>query len=123
MSRLKKELLNVHNRDVYSLILFILFKLRDLPEYSTLSELIYTLDKENFLKLCEYFGGMTVKIPTIDELDVLVKILMLYQYINIDGEKYEYALKLLECDREQLKKVKEDYPKVVSILERYSLIK
>lgn len=121
MKRLKKEILNVKTQDTYSLLLFILFKLRDLPQYATLSELIYILNKDEFLKLCEYFGGMTIEIPTIDDLDNLVNVLMLYQYVNIEKKDYNESLKLLECDREQLKKVKSDYPKVVSILDKYSL--
>ena len=55
--------------DVYSLMLFAMFKLRDIPEYASLSEMVYILDKDSLLKLCEYFGGLTIKIPTIEELE------------------------------------------------------
>ena len=95
MTRLKSEIDTLKNKDIYSLMLFILFKLRDLPEYSTLSELIYILNKDEFLKLCEYFGGLTIKIPTIEELENLVNVLLLYKYINIDNMEQEEAEKLL----------------------------
>ena len=52
-------------------------KIKDLPEYSTLSELAYILDKKSLLKLCEYFGGITMTIPTIEDLENLTKSLLL----------------------------------------------
>lgn len=60
MSRVKKELSNIKELDIYSLILFALFKLRDIPDYLALSELVFLMDKKELLKLCEYFGGMTI---------------------------------------------------------------
>ncbi len=121
MPKLKEEMATLKNQDTYSLMLFVLFKLRDIPEYSTLSELIYVLDKKEFLKLCEYFGGTTIKIPTIDELNSIVNSLVLYQQINIEKRDMESAIKLLDCNRRDLKKVKEDYYKIVDILDKYSL--
>ena len=121
MPKLKEEMATLKNQDTYSLMLFVLFKLRDIPEYSTLSELIYVLDKKEFLKLCEYFGDTTIKIPTIDELNSIVNSLVLYQQINIEKKDMESAIKLLDCNRRDLKKVKEDYYKIVDILDKYSL--
>ena len=62
----KNNLLAFDNTDIYSIILFIIFKIKKLPEYAALSELVYVLDKDSLLKLCEYFGGTTIKIPTIE---------------------------------------------------------
>ena len=121
MTRLKSEIDTLKNQDIYSLMLFILFKLRDLPEYSTLSELIYILNKDEFLKLCEYFGGLTIKIPTIEELENLVNVLLLYKYINIDNIEQEKAEKLLNCNKRELNYIKENYSRVVNILNNYSL--
>lgn len=121
MTRLKSEIDTLKNQDIYSLMLFILFKLRDLPEYSTLSELIYILNKDEFLKLCEYFGGLTIKIPTIDELENLVNVLLLYKYINIDNIEQEKAEKLLNCNKRELNYIKDNYSRVVNILNNYSL--
>lgn len=119
MSRIKEELSTLKEVDIYSLMLFSLFKLREVPEYASLSELVYILDKDSLLKLCEYFGGMTLKIPTIEELESLVYTLVLYQYVNIDGMKYEDAIKLIGHNSSDLKQVKADYRKLCCILERY----
>jgi hypothetical protein len=65
---IKEELNQLRTNDTYSLILFVLYKLRNVPEYSGVSELAYVLDESNFLNLCEYFGGLTITIPTVKEI-------------------------------------------------------
>ena len=116
---IKSELKNLKETDIYSLILFSLFKLRDIPEYSTLSELVYILDKDSLLKLCEYFGGLTLKIPTIEELETIVYSLILYQYVNIEHMEYKKAIELIGHKSSDLRKVKADYNKLCKILENY----
>ena len=75
MYNTKDSLKQLNSSDTYSLILFCLYKIKNNEKYSTLSELAYVLDKDNLLKLCEYFGGLTIKIPTIDEIESLVQAL------------------------------------------------
>lgn len=118
--RIKEELAQLKNTDIYSLMLFALFKLRNIPEYSTLSELMFVLDKDSLLKLCEYFGGITLKIPTIEELESIVYSLILYQYVKIDNIPYDEAIKLIGHESCELRKVKSDYIKLCEILEKYS---
>lgn len=113
---IKQELDKLKMNDTYSLLLFILYRIRGLKEYSTLSELVYVLDRDNLLNLCEYFGGLTIKIPTIDELDSIVDSLLLYQYVNIDGIPYEEAINRIGFDSSRLRQVKRDYKKICEIL-------
>lgn len=120
MGRNQEELLSIKELDIYSLILFALFKLRSIPEYLTLSELVYILDKESLLKLCEYFGGLTLKIPTIQELESILYSLLLYQYVDINKMEYEDAVKLLGKNSSELRKIKSDYTKLKTVLENYS---
>ena len=120
VSRVKNELLNIKELDIYSLILFALFKLRDIPDYLALSELVFLMDKKELLKLCEYFGGMTIQIPTIQELESMVYSLLLYQYINVENMNYEDAIKLIGSESKDLRQIKSDYQKLSTILEQYS---
>lgn len=117
--RIKENLLTLKDMDMWSLIFFALYKLKDIPEYSTISEMAYVLDKDNLLKLCEYFGGLTIKIPTIDELELLVHSLVLYQYVNIDGMDYEKAIEIVGKDSIDLRAVKSGYIKICEILSKY----
>lgn len=119
--KLKQEILKLKQKDIYTLLLFVLFKLRDIPEYSTLSELAYILDKKNLLQLCEYFGGLTIKIPTITELESIVYSLTLYQYINIEGKTMDEAIKLIgKPANVDIAIIKSDYFKIAAIMEEYS---
>lgn len=118
--KIKENLLTFKkDADVWSIVLFALYKIIDVPEYSTISELAYILDKENMLKLCEYFGGLTIKIPTIDEIEEIVSALVIYQHVNIDGMEYEDAVKLLGEKSSNLRNLKSNYIKLCKVLEDY----
>ena len=61
----KNNLNNLKETDVWSFILFALFKMREIPEYTSLSELIYILDalskRENTDKALEQYAEMGKK--------------------------------------------------------------
>lgn len=118
--RIKEDLTRLNEVDTYSLILFVLYKLKDIPEYSAVSELAFVLDKTNLLRLCEYFGGLTLKIPTIDELEQIVHSLLLYQYVDIDNMSFEDALKLLGEKSADIRTIRKNYNKIKQILEGYT---
>lgn len=118
---IKKTLTTLKDVDIYSLSMFALYKLTDIPEYSTIAELPYILDRENMLKFCQYFGGSTIRIPTIEELHSLMYLLLLYQYVNIDNIPYNDAVKLIGYESKDLRQVKSNYNKLAKILEKYDI--
>lgn len=120
---IKEELNQLKETDVYSMLLFVLYQMKNLPEYSVLSELAYILDKQNLLNLCEYFGGLTIEIPTIDELESLLNSLLMYQYIDIEGLSYNDAVNKIGFNSFDLRKIKKDYSRLSKILENYSFSK
>lgn len=111
---------NLKQQDFYSLLLFALYKFNDVKEYSSLSQLAYILDKDNLLNLCEYFGGQTITVPTLQELESLIYSLLLYQYVKIDGMEYDEALKLIGHESCELRQVKKRYKALCDVLENYS---
>lgn len=119
-SMITQGLNNLKERDLYSLSLFSLYKLIGIPEYSSLSEMAYVLDKENLLNLCEYFGGQTIKIPTTTELESLVYSLLLYQYVKIEKIDYDEAIKIIGHESKDLRAVKANYRKLVEVLSNYT---
>ena len=66
-------------KDIYSLILFALYRLKDDPKYSTLGELIYLLDNESFARFINFFGGTTLSVPTIDEIRGVLNAIVFYE--------------------------------------------
>lgn len=88
-----KALEEMDKKDIYSLILFVLYKLKQIPEYSTLSELTYVLDNENFIKLINYYGGKTIKIPSVNDLKNILDALLVYERTQNTEEPLEDVLK------------------------------
>lgn len=118
---IKQELSKLKKIDVWSLMLFVLYNFQKIPEYSAISELAYILDEKSMLKLCEYFGGQTIKIPTIDELEITLYAMLLYQYIDIENMSEEDAISAITIDKSLLKSVKSCYATMKNILKNYDL--
>lgn len=117
--KIKDQLNALGTSDWYSLMLFALYKLFEVPEYSALSELAYTLDKNNLLRLLEVFGGLTLRIPTVEEMEDVTKMLLVYQMTVVDSYDFESALKELDCTSEELRRIRAGYSKLSDILSRY----
>jgi hypothetical protein len=117
---IKKELDNLTEADIYSLMLFALYKAGELPEYSSLSQLSYILDKDSLLKLCEYFGGTTIRIPTISELELLLNSLLVYQLVDIENKPLETVLEDFKIKTGTNKEIKQSYYIIKELLSKYN---
>lgn len=121
-NNIKKNLNNLHLSDIYSLILFILFKVQDIPEYAVTSELCYLLDGANMTRLLTYFAGRTVTFPTESEMTVVTNALLMYQYINIDGDTFTTAQnKLGKLTKKEKDRVTELYVQLLPIMKQYNI--
>lgn len=118
---IKNELEKLKQIDIWSLMLFVLYNFQNVPEYSALSELAYILDEKNLLKLCEYFGGQTIKIPTIDQLEETIYAMLLYQYIDIEKIDEKEAFQLLRADKSKEKMIKNCYRTLKNVLANYQI--
>ena len=116
---IKSEITKLRDHDLWSIMLFVLYKVREVPEYSALSELVYILDKKNMLKLCEYFGGCTITIPTIEELENMIYGLLLYHYTDIEHIAFQDAVELISKNDVNVTTVKQSYHKIKDVLEDY----
>lgn len=121
-SNIKKNLNNLHLSDIYSLMLFVLFKVQQVPEYALTSELCYLLDGANMTRLLTYFAGKTVTFPTESEMTVVTNALLMYQYINIDGETFTAAQNKLEkLSKKEKDAVTDLYVKLLPIMKQYNI--
>lgn len=116
----KSNIKNLKDADLYSLMLFALYRMTDIPEYSSLSQMAYVLDKDNLLNFCEYFGGQTITIPTTKDLESLIYSLLLYQYVRIDNMDYDEACDLIGHQSSDLRKVKRCYRGICDVLDKYT---
>lgn len=117
---IREDIEKLEVKDIYSLILFALYKIKDIPEYSTISELAYILDKDSLLNFLEYFGGMQLRVPTLREFKLVLNSLLLYEYVNIEGIEFNKALKLLDKDEYQLREIRSVYYSLSDILSKYN---
>lgn len=121
-NNIKKNLNSLHLSDIYSLMLFILFKIQEIPEYAVASELCYLLDGTNMTRLLTYFAGRTVTFPTESEMSIVTNALLMYQYINIDGETFTAAQnKLGKLTKKEKDKVTELYIQLLPIMKQYNI--
>lgn len=103
-------------------MLFILFKVQDIPEYAVASELCYLLDGANMTRLLTYFAGKTVTFPTESEMAIVTNALLMYQYINIDGETFTAAQNKLEkLTAKEKERVTELYVQILPIMKQYNI--
>lgn len=99
-----------------------MYKLQDVPDYAALSELCYLLDGANLTRLLTYFAGKTIKVPTEEEFANLSKALLLYQYINIEGNSLTDAqAKLEKVTPKQRDKITELYLQIIPIMNQYNI--
>jgi hypothetical protein len=117
---IKNELNNLKNADIYSLLLFTLFQCRNTNEYSALSELAYLLDEKNLLNLLEYYGGMTITIPKIEDLELLLCGLSVYKAVNIDKGSLEEVLSTYMSHTFSLEDIQRAYTHIVGVMTNYS---
>lgn len=119
---IKKELDTLSLSDVYSLMLFVLYKVQDIPEYAVVSELCYLLDSRSLTRLFTYFEGKTITIPTKEEFQVVTNALLLYQKINVDGKSFVDAQKELKIPTANQKaKITDLYLKIIPVMNNYNI--
>ena len=119
---IKNNLNSLHLSDIYSLMLFILYKVQDIPEYAVLSELCYLLDGNNLTRLLAYFAGKTITFPTEDEMSMLANALLMYQYINVDGlSLVDAQAKLEDVTPKQMDKITDLYLKILPVMRQYNI--
>lgn len=114
------EITNLTKNDIYSLMLFVMYKLKDSNEYSSLSQLSYILDEENLLKLCEYYGGTTIYIPKIEELEDMLNAMLLFQRVDIEKQDLTKCLTTLNKKGENTKSIKKNYFVIKEVLKDFS---
>ena len=119
---IKANLDTMHLSDVYSLMLFLVYKVQDIPEYMTLSELCYILDGNNLTRLFTYFAGRTVTFPTEEEFVIMTNALLMYQAIDLDGKTFVDALaEVKDVTAKQKDKVVELYLKIKPVIKQYNI--
>lgn len=83
---------DLNSEDTYSTALLLLFVFSRNDKYSTLSELAYILDHDNFIKFIKYYEGQTITIPSQEEILKSLRVLLLYQYYIVEQLSWKESL-------------------------------
>lgn len=103
-------------QDVYGKILMILYKMKDDEKYSTLSSLIWALDKENLLNFLTIFEGVEIKVPKIYELKLIVGGLQVFQLTQFENKELDDALKEVMTSELSYDDLKDTYFRICHIV-------
>lgn len=92
-------------KDLYYVALIILAMCEKSHKYASSSELAMILDKENFLRLLDVYGGQTIYIPKKSDILGFIEALITYYMVNIQGKSKAAVIKELGIkDKERLAK-------------------
>lgn len=119
-TNITRALNNLDKKDIYSMMLFTLYKMKDIPDYLTLTQLCYTLDNGNLIKFLSFFGGMTITVPRLEDLRLMAQTLLLYQYVVIEGKPFQDSLDAVVTAEFDAKTIKETYEQMVKVMEDYN---
>lgn len=115
------DLLNKFNEpDVYSVLCSYLYEFKNIPEYSTLCELAYLLDKDSFTNLIKYYEGQTITIPTRDEFRSCIRVLLLFQYFEIEKKPWKESLLAAGFQSSEGKAAQNQLNKLKSVIKDYN---
>lgn len=96
-SDLDKKINKILNEEeTFLLSLILLAHMHDDGKYNKLSEMIFLFDNyKGFKQFIKYYEGQTLQIPTVKELKQTLRLLELFQHVEIDKKDFdEYYTKL-----------------------------
>ena len=75
--------------ETFFLSLVLLSNMHDNEKYKNLSELIFLFDNyKGFKQFIKYYQGTTIEVPTVKELKQALRLLALFQKVNIDKKDF-----------------------------------
>lgn len=115
------NVINLNKEDEYSAALMLLFVSKDNPRYSTLSELSYILDHDNFIKFIKYYEGQTISIPPIKETQKSLRMLMMYEYYVVEKLPWREALSKSGFEEEESVAVRQMLKTLKHSIDKYKV--
>lgn len=77
-------------KETFLLSLILLVHMNDDEKYSELTELIFLFDNyKGFKQFIKYFEGQEIKVPTVLEVKQSLRLLDLFQKVNIDKKDFD----------------------------------
>ena len=113
--------LSIEDEDTYALICNFLYDIKDIPEYATISELCYLLDKNSFKNIVRYFGGRSFTVPTKKEIAEAIQVIKLYNFYEIEKRPWKDAVLLAGFSSSSGKMAKNKLEKLKATMKKYNV--
>lgn len=121
MSSISDIFAKLNEKNVYSVLCGYLYEFKNIPEYTLLSELAFTLSSDSFLQLINCFGGQTIKIPTAEEFKSCFRTLLLLKYYEVEKHDWKEALQMAGFDSSEGKVALNKLNKLKTTLKDYNI--
>lgn len=105
----------------YYIALIILYIMKDQDDYRDISNLALILDEHNFDNLIDHYGGMTITIPTREEVNSALRALIVYQENCLNNRRIDYAIKDSGMNIQDATKVIKYVKAIDSVLSKINL--
>lgn len=92
----------------FSMVLALLPALTNEYKYKGLDKLFSIIGIDRLILLCKYLGGQTIKIPTLNQLTLIITSLQWYLDVYVLKTKEEYEIPQDERIRSNIKDIKEE---------------
>lgn len=103
--------------DVYGKLLMLVYKLKEDEKYSTLSSLIWALDRENLLNFLTIFEGVELKVPKIYDLKLIVGGLQIYQLVKFEHKELDDAIREIMTEELSYQDLKDTYFRICQVVD------
>ena len=77
------------------------------------------MNHRGFVNILKYYEGQTIKIPTLEESKIALRILLLYQHYKVDKLSWDKSLELSGFSKEESAKAKMYLTKFLEKLGEY----
>lgn len=97
-SDIEKKINKILNEEeTFLLSLLLLAQLHEDEKYKNLSDLIFLFDNyKGFKNFIKYYGGTTINVPTATELKQALRLLDLFQKVEIDKKDFDLCYNRLK---------------------------
>lgn len=100
----------LNEEETFLLSLLLLAQMHDDEKYKNISDLMFLFDNyKGFKNFIKYYGGTTINVPSVVEIKQVLRLLNLFQFVEIDKRDFDKSydkLKLINVglDRDYCKK-------------------
>ena len=109
----------MNNQDLNAFALMVLGVLKDTPEFGVSAYMAYLLNREDFDKMLDVYGGLTVRIPTREEFNKALSAIVYYHSRVIMGHNKSRSLRESHLTSSDLRDLESHLDKIDNLMKYF----